>query len=299
MNVTDLQEAKQLLDQMRQDSQKFTTTGFQSLDAMMGGLLKGGLTLIGSRPAMGGTSLALNIASNLSQQQSGTILVISRYTNYRDMASRLLTIGLNLEPNQLLDGKMSAYEREWRCSDFFYSQKGNIKIEWDSFLSLNDIQNFCDRVPELKLVIIDDLEYICEPIDFFAEPVSWNPPHESADKILKFLKNLASTYDIPVIGTVRVSRNVERRKNKRPQLPDLKKFDASDEAVDQVIFPYRHRYYCVNTTEMAEIIVAKNNHGKTGMVELGWNRLTGRFYEMTDESPRENDGRRIVFSSDS
>ena len=136
-------------------------------------------------------------------------------------------------------------------------------------------------------------------MDFFAESVSWNPPHESADKILKFLKNLASTYDIPVIGTVRVSRNVERRKNKRPQLPDLKKFDASDEAVDQVIFPYRHRYYCVNTTEMAEIIVAKNNHGKTGMVELGWNRLTGRFYEMTDESPRENNGRRIVFSSDS
>ena len=178
MNATDLQEAKQLLDQMRQDSQKFTSTGVQTLDDLMGGLIKGGLTLLAYRPAMGGTALALNIASKLSQQQPGTILVISRCTNYRDMASRLLTIGLNLEPNQLLDGKMSAYEREWRCSDFFYSQKGDIKIEWDSFLSLNDIQNFCDRVPDLKLVIIDDLEYICEPIDFFAEPVCWKPPYE-------------------------------------------------------------------------------------------------------------------------
>lgn len=295
MNVTDLQEEKQLLDQMRQDSQKFTSTGFQSLDNLMGGLIKGGLTLIGSRPAMGGTALALNIASKLSQQQPGTILVISRYTYDRDMASRLLTIGLNLEPNQLLDGKMSAYEREWRCADFFYSQKGNIKIERDSSLSLNNIRDFCDRVPDLKLVIVDDLEYICEPIDFFAEPICWNPPHEPAGKILMFLKDLASTYDIPVIGTVRVSRNVERRKNKRPKLSDLKKVDASNDAVDQVIFPYRHRYYCVNTAETAEIIVAKNNHGKTGMVELGWNWLTGRLDEITEESQREKYGRRIVF----
>jgi replicative DNA helicase len=284
MNVTDLEVTKQLLDQMWQDSSKFTSTGFQSLDALMGGLIKGGLTLIGSRPAMGGTALALNIASKLSQYQPGTILVISRYTHQRDMASRLLTIGLNLEPNQLLDGKMSAYEREWRCSDFFYSQKGNIKIKQDSFLSLNDIQDFCDRVPDLKLVIIDDLEYICEPFDFSAETFCSNPPFEPMDKILKFLKNLASTYDIPVIGTVRVSRNVDRRKNKRPKLSDLKKLDASDDAVDQVIFPYRHRYYCVNTTEIAEIIIAKNNHGKTGTVELGWNWLTGRFDEITDES---------------
>ena len=295
MKVTDLQEAKQLLDQMRQDSQKFTSTGFQTLDDLMGGLIKGGLTLIGSRPAMGGTSLALNIASKLSQQQPGTILIISRYTNHRDMASRLLTIGLNLNPNQLLDSKMSAYEREWRCSDFFYSQKGNIKIEWDSFLSLNDIQDFCDRFPDLKLVIIYDLEYICEPIDFFAEPICWKPPHEPMEKVLRFLKNLASSSDIPVIGTVRVSRNVERRKNKRPKPSDLKKVDASDDAVDQVVFPYRHRYYCVNTAEIAEIIVAKNNHGKTGMVELGWNRLTGRLDEITDESQREKYGRHVVF----
>ena len=284
MNVTDLEVTKQLLDQMRQDSSKLTSTGFQSLDALMGGLIKGGLTLIGSRPAMGGTALALNIASKLSQYQPGTILVISRYTHQRDMASRLLTIGLNLEPNQLLDGKMSAYEREWRCSDFFYSQKGNIKNKQDSYLSLNDIRDFCDRVPDLKLVIIDDLEYICEPFDFSAVTFCLNPPFEPMDKILKFLKNLAATYDIPVIGTVRVSRNVDRRKNKRPKLSDLKRLDASDDAVDQVIFPYRHRYYCVNTTEMAEIIVAKNNHGKTGTVELGWNLLTGRFDEITDES---------------
>lgn len=282
MNVTDLEVTKQLLDQMQQDSSKLTSTGFQSLDALMGGLIKGGLTLIGSRPAMGGTALALNIASKLSQYQPGTILVISRYTHQRDMASRLLTIGLNLEPNQLLDGKMSAYEREWKCSDFFCSQKGNIKIKQDSFLSLNDIRDFCDRVPDLKLVIIDDLESICEPFDFSAETFCLNPPFEPMDKILKFLKNLASTYDIPVIGTVRVSRNVDRRKNKRPKLSDLKKFDASDDAVDQVVFPYRDRYYNLKASEKAEIIVAKNNHGKSGTIELDWNRSTGRFDEITD-----------------
>lgn len=284
--ATDLQEIKQLLDQMRQNSLKFTSTGFKSLDNLAGGLIKGGLTLIGSRPAMGGTSLALNMASKLSQQQAGTILVISRYTHYRDMASRLLTIGLNLEPNQLLDGKMSAYERERRCADFFYSQKGNIIIKWDSYLSLNDIQAFRDRVPDLKLVIVDDLEYICEPFDFTTETLCLNPSYETTDKILKFLKKLASTYDIPVIGTVRVSRNVERRKNKRPRLSDLKKFDASDDTVDQVVFPYRDRYYNFNASERAEIIVAKNNYGKTGTVELDWAWSTGRFDEITTEQRR-------------
>lgn len=82
MNVTALEVAKQLLDQMRKDSSKLTSTGFQLLDALMEGLIKGGLTLIGSRPAMGGTALALNIASKLSQYQPGTILIIQTENIY-------------------------------------------------------------------------------------------------------------------------------------------------------------------------------------------------------------------------
>ena len=193
-----------------------------------------------------------------------------------------MSIVIDLPAEKLLDGSLSVEKREARCADFLRAQKSNIKIIPITYLSLEDIQYYSDRVANLRLVVIDGLERIYEPVDCSAEPVNIDTPREAMDKILKSLKKLALTKDIPVIGTVTVHRSIERRKNKRPKLSDLGKIDVPAELVDQIMFLYRDRYYDPFGYEKAEVIVAKNRSGKTGTVEMDWDYETGRFDEITD-----------------
>ena len=122
---TDLQEAQRLLEWLR----SYTSSGYKDLDALSGGLVRGGVTLIGSRPAMGSTSLVLNIVNRLSKQQSGNILIFSPAHYTREVAVRLLNIEMDLEAGRLLDGSLSTEEVAKRCGDFFLSRKSNIKID--------------------------------------------------------------------------------------------------------------------------------------------------------------------------
>ncbi len=281
MKETDLQEAKSLLARIQQMYPQ-TSTGYASLDQLCGGLIRGGVTLIGGRVAMGRSSLALNMVSRVAMQQTGNILVFSPRYNTREMTIRLLSIGMDLPAEKLLDGSLSVEEREARCATFFGAQKSNIKIIPTTYLSLENIQYYSDRVANLRLVVVDGLEHIYEPVDYSTEPVNLNTPREAMDKILRSLKKLALTKDVPVIGTVTVHRSIERRKNKRPKLSDLKKFDVPAELADQIMFLYRDRYYDPFGYEKAEIIVAKNRLGKTGTVELELAYETARFDEITD-----------------
>ena len=282
MKETDLQEAKSLLAQIKQNMYPQTSTGYASLDRLTGGLIRGGVTLIGGRVAMGRSSLSLNMVSRVAMQQTGNILVFSPRYSTREMTIRLLTIGMDLPAEKLLDGSLSVEERQARCADFLRVQKSNIKIIPTTYLSQENIQYYCDWVANLRLVVVDGLEHIYEPFNFSPQPGNLNMPRKAMDKILLSLKKLALTKDIPVIGTVTVHRSIERRKNKRPKLSDLKKIDVPAELADQIMFLYRDRYYDSFGYEKAEVIVAKNRPGKTGTVELDWDYETGRLVEITD-----------------
>ncbi len=277
--VINFAEARDLLERMRLDRR--VTSGYEAFDELTGGLIPGGVTLISSRPAMGRTALVLNIVSRLAQRQPGNILIFSPELRTREVAVRLLNIGLNLGAGQLLDGSLPKEELAAQCADFFLSQKSHIKIDVATSPSLQDILSHSYNIPNLQLLVVDNLEYICQPVDFHAEKLVWDTPREPMDKILMCLKNLAQELDVPVICTAHLHRSLERRKDKRPILADLKKIDIPEELPDQIVFLYRDRYYDPFGEEDAECIVAKNNRGEIGTVRLAWNREIGSF---TDKS---------------
>ena len=277
--VINFAEARDLLVRMRLD--KRVTSGYEAFDELTGGLIPGGVTLIGSRPAMGKTALALGIVNRLSQALSGTILIFSPRVRSSEVVIRLLSIGMNLEADKMLDGSLSPEELVEKYAVCFFSQKCNIKIETLTAPSLENIRWHSYRIPNLRLLVVDNMECICEPDELRKPGVKWDEAYEPKDKILRFLKDLAQELDVPVICTAHLHRSLEHRKDKRPILADLKKIDIPEELPDQIVFLYRDRYYDPFGEEDAECIVAKNNRGEIGTVRLAWNWEIGSF---TDKS---------------
>lgn len=277
MKATDLQEVKRQLEQMRQKALQYTLTGYPSIDDLTGGLPKGGVTLIGGRVAMGRASLARNIATRVAARHTGNVLIFSTRSPGPEVAMRLLSIGMGMSPEKLFDGSVSREKLAVWYLDFLMSQQSNIKIIWCSNLSLKMIQEDCKKTENLNLVVVDGVETIHELTDYSVKP------YEPVDKVLKTLKKVAQTENVPVIGTLRIHRSIERRKNKRPKLKDLQKVNASEDLADQIIFLYRDRYYDPFGDPEAEIIVAKNNYGNTGTVALEFDYETRRFDEIIKE----------------
>ena len=275
--VIDFEEAKRLLEQIRRD--RGYPSGYKDLDKLCGGLVKDGLTLIAGRPAMGRTSLVLNIVSRLSKQLDGTILIFSPNLRSREITIRLLSIGTGLEASQLLSGCKSAEDLTSNCADFFQSQKSNIQIETLTAPSLENIWWCSCRIPDLQLLVINNIECICKPYEECIPDVPWDENYEPKDKVLDCLKVLAKELRVPVLCTAHLHRSLERRKNKRPRLGDLKKTGYPAELIDQVIFLYRDKYYDPFGEEGAEWIVAKTPQGDVGTVRLDWDDTTGRFLE--------------------
>jgi replicative DNA helicase len=159
-----------------------------------------------------------------------------------------------------------------------------------SNLSLETIERFCKRAENLNLVVVDGLERIQESIAYSTESTNWNVSNEPIDKVINALKELAREKDVPVIGTVNIHRSIERRQNKRPKLKDLKKIGVSEDAADQILFLYRDEYYKepgAGEQSIAECIVAKNRHGSTGTVKLGW---IGQFTKFITQDLEHEEG---------
>ena len=275
--VIDFEEAKQLLEQIRQD--RGYPSGYKALDNLSGGLVRNGITLIAGRPAMGKTSLVLNIVSRLSRRQDGTILIFSPNMRSNEVTIRFLSIGTALAATDLLDGSLSAEKLADKCTEFFHSRKCSIRIETPTAPSLEDIRWCSFRVPNLRLLVVNNMERICKPYELRDEKIPWDENYESKDKVLRSLKELATELRVPIICTTHLHRSLERRKNKRPRLGDLKKIGIPAELVDQIIFLYRDRYYDPDGEEGAEWIVAKVAQGSVGTVRLDCDYTTGRFWE--------------------
>lgn len=280
--VIGFEEVRQLLEQMRQD--RGYPSGYAGLDSLCGGLVKDGVTLLASRPAMGATSLALNIVNRLAQQAGGTILVCSAQTWPEEFASRLLSIGTGLEMERFFDDKLPHATVAEKFLDYYDAKQSNVKFEIDTFLSLDDIWEYSCRIPDLRLVVIDPGEKIYVPVDFSAETIDWETRKERPSAIFDAFQRLARTLGVPVLCTTHLHRNLERRKNKHPRLGDLKKIGIDPEWLDQILFLYRDRYYDPDGEDGAELIVAKTPQGSVGTVRLDWDHTTRCFTEKTEDA---------------
>ena len=129
--IIDAEETKKILHLLRRD--RGYPSGYKELDKMAGGLVRDGVTLIAGRPGMGKTSLALNMIHRLSMQQEGTVLIFTPDVLPGTMTIRLLSIGLQVMPEKILNNSLPPAQIARKCNDFLLNKKSAIEFIPNSY----------------------------------------------------------------------------------------------------------------------------------------------------------------------
>ncbi|PWL97775.1 MAG: replicative DNA helicase [Clostridiales bacterium] len=243
-----------------------TPTGYSSLDRTLVGLGEGDLVLVGARPGMGKTSFAMNIAANIAKSSKKNVCVFSLEMSAEQLASRMLSSEALVDSYAIRSGELSPDQYK-KLADAAAELSGcPILIDDTTGLTVTRMKARLRRVKNLGLVVVDYLQLMQ------SERKTDSRVLEVGD-ISRGLKLLAKDLKVPVICCAQLSRGPESRTDKRPMLSDLRDSGAIEQDADIVLFLYREEYYKEpeeGEQSTAECIVAKNRHGATGTVKLGW-----------------------------
>ena len=248
-----------------------TKTGFSGVDNLLAGMGDSDLILIGARPGMGKTSFALNIATNVALATKKKVCIFSLEMSAEQLVSRVISSEAMVDSYALRTGKLDS--KQWDDIAGATSKLAgcDILIDDTSGISVTGMKAKLRRVSGLGLVVIDYLQLMQ------SDRKSDNRVNEVAD-ISRGLKIMAKELNVPVICCAQLSRGPESRTDKRPMLSDLRDSGAIEQDADTVLFLYRDEYYKTDANQdegnIAEVIIAKNRHGSTGNVKMGW---IGRF----------------------
>jgi replicative DNA helicase len=245
-------------------------SGLSDLDSRIMGLNNSDLIIIASRPGMGKTSIALNIALHAARASKKAVAFFSLEMSREQLALRLLSSESQIDGKKLQTGRVSL--EEWKklaeaASDI---SKAEILIDDNPSLSVADMNAQCRRVRNLGLVVIDYLQLMQSA----AGPSrrSYENRVQVVSDISRMMKIMAKELNVPVICGCQLSRANESRSNKRPMLSDLRESGSIEQDADIVLGLYREDYYDKNSVNqnIAECIILKNRRGETGSVDLLW-----------------------------
>jgi replicative DNA helicase len=288
------------------------STGLDALDHKMGGLQSSDLIILAGRPAMGKTSLATNIAFNVARayrgavkpdgstaaENGGIVGFFSLEMSSEQLATRIIAEQSGVSSSRIRRGDISEQEfhlvsqamREMQSIPFYIDPTGGLSIA-----QLAARARRLKRQKGLDLLVVDYLQLLTG-----AKSRNENRVQELTE-ITTGLKALAKELQVPVIGLSQLSRQVEQRDDKRPQLSDLRESGSIEQDADVVLFVYREEYYLkgkeprVGTDEhlkwmaemerahgRAEVIIGKQRHGPTGTVELQFEAELTRFGNLAE-----------------
>ena len=236
----------------------FISSGYTNLDNILGGgFIRGGLYILGARPAVGKSTFGINLADNIA----GNVLFVSLEMSVEQITAKRISRRIGCSSARLLSGQLSdqAWEKVAMASSDI-SQRG-LYLNSRCDLTVQQITLLAQAVPELRAVIVDYLGLI-QPATRSAST------YENISQISRELKRMALSLNVPVICLAQLSRKVEERQNKRPMLSDLRDSGAIEQDADGVLFLFRVDYYTGPPADgqpsQVELSVAKNRHGRTG-----------------------------------
>jgi|GEM_PF-190759 len=242
-------------------------TGFIDLDQITAGLQKSDLILIGARPSIGKTAFLLNLAENIALRQVPTA-VFSLEMSSQQLTNRIICTNSRVNASKYRAGDLddSDWERLVGTIENLYNVP--LFIDDTPAITINTLRSRCRKLKiekNLGLVIIDYLQLMES-----SSQRKYENRQVEISEISRGLKALAKELDVPIIVAAQLSRAVEQRRNKRPQLSDLRESGAIEQDADIVAFLYRDKYYNPETEEpsVAELIIAKHRNGATGTVKL-------------------------------
>ncbi len=247
-------------------------TGLIDLDRRISGLNNSDLIILAARPAMGKTSMALNIGLEVGKRSGKNVAVFSLEMSREELGTRLISMESLVDSKKLLTGQLSG-EDEWTRTAMAVAalSQAKIYIDDDSTLTVADMNAKCRRIKDLGLVIIDYMQLMQSA----GGSVRYNDNRQQVvSDISRSLKIMAKELNVPVLCLSQLNRANENRASgqRRPVLSDLRESGSIEQDADIVMFIHRESYYNedAENPNIAECIVAKNRHGETGTVMLEW-----------------------------
>lgn len=251
-------------------------SGFYDLDNIYtNGLQKSDLIILAARPAMGKTSLALNIAQNVALRANVPVAIFSLEMSKDQLVQRLLGAEAEVDAGRIKTGDLNTKDWEKLAIAMDRFSQSKIYIDDTAGVTITDLRAKCRRLAmaekNLGLIVIDYLQLI--------EGTGREDRMQQISSISRGLKILAKDLNVPIIALSQLSRAVEGRTDKRPMLSDLRESGSIEQDADIVMFIYRDDYYktAENEEEMsekaankgeAEVIIAKNRNGPVGSIKL-------------------------------
>jgi len=263
-----IQEVYEHLDELASNAGQLPglPTGFSMLDQYIGGLNKSDLILLGARPGMGKTAIALNMAMSAAKKSNKTVVIFQLEMSRSQLATRLLSAEGFIDSKKLRMGNLTDEDWQKMAEATQTLQKMSIMIDENSGITVPEMKAKCRRLgDQLGLIVIDYLQLMHAPKH------TDNRVQEVAE-ISRSLKIMAKELNVPVLCCCQLSRGPEGRQDKRPMLSDLRESGSIEQDADIVLFIYREDYYNDGSENKnaAELIVAKNRHGETGKIDLQW-----------------------------
>ncbi|MBP9674279.1 MAG: replicative DNA helicase [Bacteriovoracaceae bacterium] len=259
-------------------------SGYKDLDRKLLGFQPGQLIVLAARPAMGKTSLALNLAVNAAKLTQLPVAIFSLEMLAAELSMRILSSEANVESQKIRTKDFNPSDLKQMSRAVSTLSNLPLYINDAADISLMDIKSQCRKLKVdqgLGLVVIDYLQLM--------RPNSDNPSREQQiAEISRGLKNLSKELECPIITLSQLNRSVESRVEKRPMLSDLRESGAIEQDADIVLFLYRDEIYNNNTEDkgIAEVIIGKNRGGETGVVKLAWVAAQTKFTPLSyDDNP--------------
>jgi replicative DNA helicase len=261
-----------------------TPSGFKDLDEITGGFQKGHLVIIAARPAMGKSALVCNIAENAAVHHGRPVALFSLEMAEAELAQRFVASQARIKGDELRKGRVA--EKRWpkilEASNRLASAP--LWVDDSSDVGLLEVRAKARRLHSqceggLGLIIIDYLQLMRTESRYDSRVTA-------VGELSRGLKILARELEVPVIALSQLSRAVEQRPDKKPQLSDLRESGNLEQDSDLVMFIYRDDYYEKEESARpgeADLLIAKHRNGATGKVTLTFHREYPKFMNYAPE----------------
>ena len=254
-------------------------TGFKALDGLLGGFQKSDLVVFAGRPGMGKTSWMLTVALNAARR-GARVAIFTMEMGVEQLVQRLISMETGIKIQQLRTATISAREHT-RLTEAI-GRISNLPLFIDDTPSISPVEmrTKCRRLQHeygLDIVMVDYMQLMS------AGKAYENNRVQEISYISRSLKELARELNVSLLSTAQLSRAVEQRQDKRPQLSDLRESGSIEQDADAVMFLYRDEVYNPDTTEFpnqADVLLSKHRHGPTGTVQLYFEKSITKFMDV-------------------
>ena len=254
-------------------------SGFIDLDNILGGFQESNLIIVAARPSVGKTSFLLDIARNASLKAGKNVAMFSLEMSNSEITDRLISsqVGMNLWDYRM--GHFDSSKLENLADVMGRLSEANLYIDDTPGVNIMEMSTKARRLDlenKIDLIIVDYLQLI--------SGTNKENRVQEVSEISRFLKNLARELKIPVIAASQLSRAVENRTSKIPQLSDLRESGAIEQDADVVIFLHREEIYDPDNEEkkgIADVIVSKHRNGPIGSTEIKFIKEQAKFTNLS------------------